>query len=69
MIGVQTGNILYIINREHGLHVDRVSAKEPIGLVACDNDRWEIRYSFHRLGVLDQRTQKIIPAQQWHQRE
>ena len=25
---VQTGKILYIINREHGLHVDRVSAEE-----------------------------------------
>ena len=43
------------------IYLSTVLAKEPIGLVACDN---EIRYSFHRLGVLDQPTQ-----QQWHQRE
>ena len=27
--------------------------EEPIGLVACDNDCWEIRYSFHLLGFLN----------------
>ena len=51
------------------IYLSTVLAKEPIGLVPCDNDRWEIRYSFHRLGVLDQRTQRIIPAEQWHQRD
>ena len=51
------------------IYLSTVLAKEPIGLLACDNDRWEIRYSFHRLGVLDQRTGRIIPAEQWHQRE
>ena len=34
-------------------------AKETIALIPCDNDRWEIRYSFHPLGVFDQHTQKI----------
>ena len=51
------------------IYLSTVLAKEPIGLVPCDNDRWEIRYSFHRLGVLDQPTQRIIPAEQWHQRD
>ena len=51
------------------IYLSTVLAKEPIGLVPCDNDRWEVRYSFHLLGVLDQRTQRIIPAEQWHQRE
>ena len=51
------------------IYLSTVLAKEPIGLVPCDNDRWEIRYSFHPLGVLDEPTQKIIPAEQWHQRE
>ena len=37
--------------------------------MACDNDRWEVRYSFHPLGVLDQPTQRIILAEQRHQRE
>ena len=51
------------------IYLSTVLAKETIALVPCDNDRWEIRYSFHPLGVFDQHTQKIIPAQQWHQRE
>ena len=51
------------------IYLSTVLAKEPIGLVPCDNDRWEIRYSFHPLGVLDEPTQRIIPAEQWHQRE
>ena len=36
------------------IYLSTVLAKEPIGLVPCDNDRWEIRYSFHPLGVLDE---------------
>lgn len=55
--------------RGHLIYLSTVLAKEPISLVSCDNDRWEVRYSFHLLGVLDQRTQRIIPAEQWHQRE
>ena len=51
------------------LYLSQVLAKEPIGLVPCDNERWEIRYSFHLLGVLDERTSTITPAKQWHQRE
>ena len=51
------------------IYLSTVLAKEPIGLFPCDNDRWEIRYSFHPLGVLDESTQRIIPAEQWHQRE
>ena len=51
------------------VYLSQVLAKEPIGLVACDTDCWEIRYSFHLLGVLNERTSTITPAQQWHQRE
>ena len=51
------------------IYLSQVLAKEPIGLVACDNDCWEIRYSFHLLGVLDERTYTITPARQRHQRE
>ena len=51
------------------IYLSTVLAKEPIGLLPCDNDRWEIRYSFHPLGVLDEPTHRIIPAEQWHQRE
>ena len=41
------------------LYLSQVLAKEPIGLVACGNDCLEIRYSFHLLGVLDERTYTI----------
>ena len=51
------------------LYLSQVLAKEPIGLVPCDNGCLEIRYSFHLLGVLDERTYTITPAKQWHQRE
>ena len=51
------------------IYLSAVLAKEPIGLVACDNDCWEIRYSFHLLGVLNDRTHTITHARQWHQRE
>ena len=51
------------------IYLSQVLAKEPIGLVACDNDCFEIRYSFHLLGFLNDRTHTITHAQQWHQRE
>ena len=49
------------------LYLSQVLAQEPIGLVPCDNACWEIRYSFHLLGVLDERTYTITSAKEWHQ--
>ena len=51
------------------IYLSQVLAQEPIALVACDNDSWEIRYSFHLLGVLDDRSHTISHARPWHQRE
>lgn len=48
------------------LYVSGILAKEPIGLRPIDEDQWELCYSFHRLGILDSRTLKIISAKQWH---
>ena len=48
------------------LYVSEVLAKEPIGLKQIDNALWELRYSFHLLGILDNRTRKIMPPTQWH---
>lgn len=48
------------------IYVSEVLAKEPLGLKPLDEERWELRYSFHLLGVLDQRTNKITPAEGWH---
>ena len=51
------------------IYLSAVLAKEPIALVACDNDCFEIRYSFHLLGFLNDRTLTISHATTWHQRE
>lgn len=48
------------------IYVSEVLAHEPLGLTQVDDQQWEIRYSFHRLGLLDQRLQRILPATAWH---
>ena len=48
------------------MYVSEVLAKEPLGLTPLDEDTWELRYSIHVLGVLNERTKKILPAQGWH---
>lgn len=48
------------------LYVSEVLAKEPVGLRQVDNDRWELRYSFHLLGYLNERTGTIEPVKGWH---
>lgn len=45
------------------LYVSQVLAREPVGLQQIDTGLWEIRYSFHRLGILDERTLTINPGQ------
>lgn len=48
------------------IYVSEVLAKEPVGLKPIDNDKWEVRYSFHLLGVLDERNKHITQAKSWH---
>jgi len=48
------------------IYVSEVLAKEPVGLKPIDDHKWEVRYSFHRLGVLDEKTKNISPATAWH---
>jgi len=48
------------------IYLTHVLANEPVGLKLIDEDKWELRYSFHLLGVLDERSKKIIPAPGWH---
>jgi len=48
------------------IYVSEVLANEPLGLTQVDDQQWEIRYSFHRLGILDQRLKRILPAKGWH---
>jgi transposase InsO family protein len=48
------------------IYVSQVLAQEPVGLKQTDEQKWEVRYSFHLLGTLDQRAKKIVPAKIWH---
>ena len=59
----QNGEIKW---KGHLLYVSDLLAKEPLGLSPVDEYLWEVRYSFHLLGVLDERTLKINPPRQWH---
>lgn len=43
-------------------YVSVVLAGEPVGLEEFDTGLWEVRYSFHPLGVLDERTGRITSA-------
>lgn len=54
----------------HGdlIYVSQILAQEPLGLRQIDQEQWEVRYSFHLLGILDQRVKKLMPAQSWHDR-
>jgi len=52
--------------RGHLLYLSEVLAKEPVGLKPIDNEKWELRYSFHLLGVLDEKNKTITPAKGWH---
>jgi Integrase core domain. len=54
--------------RWHGnlIYVSQVLAHEPLGLKQIDEEQWELRYSFHLLGILNNQTKTIIPAKGWH---
>ena len=41
------------------IYVSEALAGEPIGLKQKDNHLWEIRFSFHTLGTLDESAGKI----------
>lgn len=43
------------------IYVSEALAGEPVALKQLDNNLWEIRFSFHHLGILDERTGKIMP--------
>src|SRR5499427_1117575 len=52
--------------RGYLLYLSEVLAKEPVGLKPIDNEKWELRYGFHLLGILDERNKSITLAQGWH---
>jgi hypothetical protein len=48
------------------LYLSKVLAKDHVGLKQIDESIWEIRYSFHLLGLFDERTGELMPANGWH---
>lgn len=50
----------------HHIYVSEVLAKEPLGLTPIEEETWELRYGFQVLGIFNQRTNTITPAQGWH---
>jgi transposase InsO family protein len=52
----------------HGnlIYLSQLLAQQPVGLKQIGPEQWEVRYSFHRLGVLDQRAHKIVRPEIWH---
>lgn len=48
------------------LYLSETLAQEPVGLTEIDDGLREIRYSFHLLGVLDERQLNIHPPSQCH---
>jgi transposase InsO family protein len=43
------------------IYVCQALAGQTVGLLQADDDLWQINFSFHHLGILDERTGKIIP--------
>lgn len=52
----------------HGdfIYISQVLAQEPLGLKQIGQEQWELRYSFHLLGILDQRKKTVTPVRGWH---
>jgi putative transposase len=50
----------------HHIYVSEVLAKEPLGLKPLDDERWELYYSFQRLGIWNPRTNTITQPVGWH---
>lgn len=48
------------------IYLTHVLANEPVGLKLIDEDKWEVRYSFHLLGVLEAKNKCLTPVKTWH---
>lgn len=48
------------------LYISAVLAQQPVGLHQIADGLWQIRYADHVLGILDEQTHQIKPAEHWH---
>jgi hypothetical protein len=44
------------------IYVTQALAGEPVGLLQIDDELWQVNYSFHPLGILDERIGRIRPS-------
>jgi transposase InsO family protein len=51
------------------IYISDVLAQEPISLRQIADGRWEIRYSFHLLGYLDERSSTVQRPDCWHEQQ
>ena len=54
-----------IIWKNHRIFISELLAKERIGLKQIDEHLWEMRYRFHLLGTLNEKTMKVEPVAEW----
>ena len=48
------------------IYVSELLACNDVGIREIDNDRVEVRYSFHLLGHINLKTSRLEPACEWH---
>ena len=48
------------------IYLTHVLANEPVGLKLIAEDKWEVRYSFHLLGVLEGKNKRLTTMKTWH---
>ena len=49
------------------IYLTHVLANEPVGLKLIAEDKWEVRYSSHLLGLLEGKNKMITTVKTWHQ--
>jgi transposase InsO family protein len=52
--------------RGERIYISQVLVHEPLGLKQIAQQQWEVRYSFHLLGILDEQRKTVRPVTHWH---
>ena len=55
--------------RGHLVSLSEVLAQEPVGFTPIGETTWRGPYSFHPLGILEERTLTLTATRHWHQPE
>ena len=55
--------------RNKHIYISQVLSHEQISLEEIDNDVWEVRYGFYKLGIIRGKELKLERATQWHKKD